>query len=360
MSRLFNTIVILMILPLIAFGQQKGPNISFVKIEHDFGEIKEEAGAVTYTFEFTNTGNAPLIIQSVNASCGCTTPTWTREPVMPGEKGKVSAAFDPRNRPGHFDKFITVQSNAPGGPVNLKIIGKVVPKPASLEDEYRYLMGDIRLVTNHVSFGTVYKNTPHSQLVGFVNISDKPVNIEIKNVPNHLKINVLNPKVAPGQKGNIEVTYLSNLQPDWDFLIDRTDVFINGVSDRNYKLIVSANIQEDFASFTPDQLAKAPSIEFADKTFNLGTIKQGVTLDHEFKFVNKGKSDLIIRKVTASCGCTAVMPTDKVIAPGKEGTIKVSFNSAGKTGAQNKTVTVITNDPQKSREILWIKGDIVL
>jgi hypothetical protein len=358
MKRSFVLLAWLLILPLSLLGQQRGPNISFMKIEHDFGEIKEADGIAAHTFEFTNTGSAPLIIQAVNATCGCTTPTWTREPVMPGEKGKVSAAYDPKGRPGQFDKSIIVQTNASTVPVTLKITGKVIPKPLTIEDEYRYAMGPIRLVTNHVSFGTVYKNTPQAQLVGMVNTSATPAKIEFKNLPAHLKINVLDPLLVPGQTGNIEVTYLSDKQPDWDFLVDRLDLYINGKSEQTFKLIVSANIQEDFSALSPDQMAKAAKIEFEDKTFNIGTVKGGAVLSHEYKFVNSGQSDLIIRKVSASCGCTAAMPEEKVIAPGKQGSIRVSFNTTGKKGVQNMTVTVISNDPQHVREILWIKGEV--
>jgi len=74
---------------------------------------------------------------------------------------------------------------------------------------------------------------------------------------------------------------------------------------------------------------------------------------------NSGKSDLHIRKVKASCGCTAVQPEKNVIAPGESVNIKTVFNSAGKTGNQNKTVTIITNDPKKSKLILWVKGEVI-
>ena len=82
-------------------------------------------------------------------------------------------------------------------------------------------------------------------------------------------------------------------------------------------------------------------------------------MSHEYKFTNKGKSNLLIRKVTASCGCTAVMASEQVIAPGKTGVIKASFDSTGKTGKQNKTVTVITNDPVSSKVMLWVRGEVV-
>ena len=355
---LYPLLVLLLSLPLYVSAQQKTASISFNETVYDFGDIKESDGNVSHSFDFTNTGSEPLIIQNVTPSCGCTTPTWTKEPVMPGEKGYIKAVFNPSNRPGHFDKYITVQSNASQPSVRLRITGKVEAKPLTIEDEYRYQMGNLRLKSNHVSFGTVYKGQPQTQLIDYINDSDKPLTLEAKNVPAHLAVKIDHPTLKPHEKGTIEVTYLSNKQPDWDFLIDRFDLYINGETDRTYKLIVSANVQEDFSSMSQDQLAKAPEISFTDKNFDFGKLVQGESVNHEFTFVNKGKTDLMIRKVHASCGCTAAMISSEVVKPGQSGSIKVTFNSSGKLGNQNKTVTVITNDPQHAREILWIRGEV--
>lgn len=110
-----------------ALAQQK-PELDFERTEHNFGTIKEELGSVTTQFEFTNTGKSPLIIQRVSASCGCTTPSYTREPVLPGKKGTISAKYSTVRRPGTFNKTITVYTNVPDTVYVLTIKGNVVPK----------------------------------------------------------------------------------------------------------------------------------------------------------------------------------------------------------------------------------------
>ena len=341
-------------------GQQKKANISFDKTLHDFKEFKEEDGVKTISFTFTNTGSEALIIQRVTSSCGCTTPSWTKQPIAPGEKGFVSAAYNPKNRPGHFDKYITVESNSEVKSTRLQITGSVIAKQLTIEDQYTFAVGGIRLKSNHLSFGTVFKNSPQTKLLEFINTSDEVQNLELKNIPSHLEANVLTPTVKPGEKGTIEIKYLTDKQKDWDFIINRIDIYLNGTTDRSYKLVVSANVQEDFSSMTPEEKANAASIKFSEKTFNFNQLKQGEKIDYEYTFTNTGKSDLIIRKVRASCGCTAVVMDETVIPAGQSSSIKVSFNSAGKKGNQNKTVTVITNDPSHPREILWIKGEVVI
>ena len=340
-------------------AQTVEPTISFDKDTHDFGNIKEEDGKVRYDFQFTNTGGKPLIINQVRASCGCTSPDWSKEPVLPGKKGFVSATYDPLNRPGAFNKSLTVISNATNPNVILYIKGEVTAKPVTLEDVYRYSMGGIRMVTNHVSFAQILKGKTSTQEVEIINVSENPVKISFSKVPSHILIKAVPEVLKPNEKGKIEVNYNSELKNEWGFVIDRVDVMLNDQFDGNNRLTVSATIEEDFASWTPDQLANAPSISFDNNTFDFKEIKQGEKAEHVFTITNQGKSDLIIRNVKASCGCTAVSPVDDIIKPGATTTMKVIFNSTGKTGKQNKTITIISNDPQKSRTILWVKGDVV-
>ncbi len=341
------------------FSQQKSPTIVFDEMVHDFGDISETNGSVSYKFDFTNTGSQPLIIQNVVASCGCTTPSWTKQPVMPGEKGFVSAAYDPANRPGNFDKYITVQSNASEPSIRLRIVGKVNAKPLSIEDEYRFEMGPVRFKTNHLSFGTIYKGKQETRVFELINTAANPVNLEIKNVPDYLQVKLSNSVLKPNETGTITVTYFTDKQPGWDFIVNQMDLYIDGQTDRMNKLIVSANLQEDFSGMSETELSEAANLELTDKNFDFGKIKQGEKVNHTFVFKNTGKSELVIRKVSASCGCTAVMASDKIIPPGKEGKISITFNSTGKTGNQNKTITLITNDPHHQREILWVKGEVL-
>ena len=106
-----------------------GPLIKFLDTTHDFGNIKEASGAVSHDFRFTNTGDAPLVILSVTTSCGCTKPTFPKQPVEPGDTAVVTITYNPVGRPGEFDKNISVKSNSQKAPKSrLKISGVVLPK----------------------------------------------------------------------------------------------------------------------------------------------------------------------------------------------------------------------------------------
>ena len=343
------------------FGRYNGklPKISFEKNIHDFGKFKEADGKVTYKFEFINTGGSDIVVQNVSASCGCTAPRWTREPVPPGGKGFVAATYNPAGRPGSFRKYVTVVSNSNPGSVRLTITGEVMPKPKTIEDDYRYAMGPIRLKSNHLAFGNLKNTKTSEKRLEIINNSGGPVKIAFERVPSHITIKAEPASLQPNQKGFLVATYNTPARNDWGFVIDRMGLKINEISERNYSLVISANIEEDFSALSAEQLARAPVLSVDNPEFKFGKINQGEKVEHVYVLTNSGKSDLYIRKVKASCGCTTVQPEKRVIAPGESVNIKTVFNSAGKVGNQNKTVTIITNDPKKSKMILWVKGEVV-
>lgn len=107
---------------------ENGPQITFKTTMHDYGEIFVD-GDGTFNFEFTNTGNEPLILSKPVSSCGCTVPSWPKEPILPGETNSIKVTYN-THKAGAFNKTVTVNSNAKKNPsVLLKIKGNVLAKP---------------------------------------------------------------------------------------------------------------------------------------------------------------------------------------------------------------------------------------
>ena len=121
-----------LVLPVASIGilfAQKGADIKFEKTSYDFGTFSEETPVVTHTFTFTNVGDLPLVIHQATASCGCTVPEFTQEPIMPGKTGTIKVTYSGEGRyPGHFKKSITVRTNAKTETVRLFIEGNMTPK----------------------------------------------------------------------------------------------------------------------------------------------------------------------------------------------------------------------------------------
>ncbi len=106
---------------------QKLPELIFESLEHDFGKMKE-GEKVEYDFRFTNTGEAPLIISDVKASCGCTTPSWPKGVIKQGGSDLIRVVYNSQGHPGQFSKGIVVTSNTYPNQTILKISGVVFSK----------------------------------------------------------------------------------------------------------------------------------------------------------------------------------------------------------------------------------------
>lgn len=104
------------------------PVFAFNEELHDFGTINE-GDVVEHIFEFTNTGEAPLIISSAAGSCGCTVPEWPKEPIGVGETGEIKVKFNSRKKPGIQNKTVTITSNTYPKQKRIKIKANVTPAP---------------------------------------------------------------------------------------------------------------------------------------------------------------------------------------------------------------------------------------
>jgi len=338
---------------------QKKPIIKFDKIEHDYGTIKEEGGKVKCRFNFTNIGNDTLKIVSVKPGCGCTTAQWTKTPILPKKSGYIDAEYDPNQRPGIFNKGITVMTNDPTQQViNLTIKGDVTPKPKSAVDLYPVVLGNIRMESNQFNFGNAKNTEVRCDTLKIFNGWKAPLNLGFKDLPAYITLKAVPEVLKPGKEGLIIINYDVAKRNEYGYVYDRAIMTSNDSIQPEKTLNISMNIVEDFSNLTPEQLANAPKIKFEKTSYNFNTAKQGDKVECIFMFTNEGKSDLIIRKVKASCGCTATNPEKTTLKPGEKSRINATFNSAGKEGKQYKTITVISNDPANPSTLLTIEGTV--
>jgi len=110
------------------------PKFEFQTVDHDFGTINE-GDQVEYTYAFKNTGEAPLIIQSAQGSCGCTVPAWSKDPIPAGGTGYVKAKFDSNGKPNIQNKTVTVTANTWPKQTVLRFKAMVTPKTNAAPSE---------------------------------------------------------------------------------------------------------------------------------------------------------------------------------------------------------------------------------
>ncbi len=333
--------------------------ITFKETEHNFGKIEEAGGKVSTVFEFKNEGMEPLVISNVRASCGCTTPKWTRTPIEPGQTGTITVTYNPSGRPGRFQKTVTITSNATTPSVKLIIKGEVLPKEAKPVDKYPVKMGALSIAKNNLTFGIVMDDTNKTQSIEYANLTTEPITVEVLVNENDKFLTpvVTLAQVAPKQTGKLTVTLDGNLCKEYGTISRELYIMVNGkrVISNEYKITVNATIRENFATLTAEQRQQAPIIEMIQK-LDLGTLKLGDKVTKKIEIKNAGVNPLILRKIVCktSEGLT-LKPAKTNIKGGKTTTLNVNLNTTElKPGSYTRQVEVISNDPNRWRQFITL------
>lgn len=339
---------------------QPAKDLEFNEITHDFGTIKEEAGPAEFIFEFQNISQKPVKITNVRTSCGCTTPSWTRDAVLPGKKGSITAVYNPRNRPGPFHKTLTVSTDGAQKTIILRVKGQVEPRPRTIEDDFPTVMGGIRVRYRAFNMGKVFNNATANKSFNVYNQLDKPVSFSPRvEGPDYIKVSFMPQKLGPKERGKIILEYNAEARNDLGFMTDNIVIHTDEEGGNARKsFTVYANINEYFPPLSAEEAALAPKLSIENQMFDFGTIDQGSKVTATFKLKNTGKKDLNIRKTHASCGCTIPTLAKDVLKEGEEVELQVVFNTVGRRGNQMKSITIYSNDPQKPVQRVSLKARV--
>ena len=345
----YNLLLVCLLFSLVAMSQKAV--ISFDEKTHDFGKVKEEDGKITHVFDFVNKGTGPLVVSRVQASCGCTTPVWTKEPIEPGKKGTITVIYNPAGRPGGFTKNITVYSNASDEQTTLTIHGEVIPKQTGENSAYPVNIGGLLLKAKVVQLNNVDKGKIQTRVLEILNTSKVPVRPSLDNLPAYMTATVLPETLKPNEEGKITFTFNSKNCNQWGPVSDEVYLSLNGAKkfSDDSKIIVVGNVVEDFSKLTLDQKRKSPILEMPVKSINLGAISAGSKETGKLKVSNKGLGMLEIRRIINNNKELMIRTSKNSLASNKSTDIVVKLDTKNLTeGEYKKSFTVQTNDPENS------------
>ncbi len=331
---------------------QENTPLHFDITEWSFGDIREEGGAVSHIFEFTNGDSTPIAIDRVATSCGCTTPEYPRGVVEPGEKARINVTFDPNGMPGEFSKSITVVSG--GGKYRdiLLITGRVVPRPKTIEEEYPYDMGGgLRVSSTLLTFRSLSQGRVAEMTANYVNTSDKEVTLALEQVEQSGLLNIEAPEsVCAGCRGAIVFTYDLTVKIAYGDMYDVVRPVVDGAASEK-TIYTSATGIDDFEGV---DVAVAPRL-FLDASFhNFGEIRQR-TVPYTIRLVasNQGAEVLHIRSVSEAEGFRSTLSDGMTIAPGKSLPFEVIlYSNRYSPGEVQGSIRLVVDDPMRPiREI---------
>ena len=340
-----------------AFAQVAKP-LQFKEEIFDFGSIKEHGGPVMHEFTFLNNSSRHIKIVNVQASCGCTTPDWSKEPVAPGKTGFIQASFNPVGRPGYFNKQLTVTTDFDSNPILLQIKGQVAVEGETEKIQFQSANGSWKLKTGSFNMGKVFiKDEFTVRDFQILNGGSKPVTFSGKAVgPSYIKIDVQPKTLAPGEKGNIKVSYNGKMKGVYGFQSDNIEVFTDDESVPTKSFSIYATLEDEFPQLKAEDLAKAPQLRVQYSTLDFGRLRPNTASVREIQFYNTGKKDLDIKSLQGNCSCVTASATKTKIRPGESSSIKISLNPQDRKGSLQKSLTIYSNDPQNPVQRITFSG----
>lgn len=333
--------------------------ITFEKTDHDFGKINEADGKVTTVFTFKNEGMEPLVLSNVRASCGCTTPKWPRQPIEPGQNGEITVTYNPNGRPGRFTKTVTITSNATEPTTRVTIKGEVIPKPAKPVDKYPVKMGELSLKQKEVNFAKLLNTATKTYEIEYANQTDHDITVAIvpaKGQEKYLDAVVTLANVKPQETGKVQIALTPETANIFGPIEGSFLIVVNGkqVATDEYKIIVRADIDEDFSTLSAEDHRNAPILDVA-ATVNMGNIAAGKVGKRTVSLTNVGADPLKIRRVLNNNKELKATYNKSELKNGKSAQLKLEVPTAGlQAGAYSRQLTLITNDPAKPKFVITI------
>ncbi len=339
-----------------------GNGIVIDKNVHNFGDILMSDGAVSCVFTVTNGSKKPIVIYNVVTSCGCTEAKWTRNPIRPGEKGKITVTYTNDEGAYSFSKSVTAYVSEVKRPVVLRIKGNTHEKQYSLEELYPLSFGPLALEKNSIRCGNMSQGQMRSNSEMVANLSDRPIRISFENVSDHLEVKV-QPNPIPA-RSTARLHFCITSSPElWGNNEYHATVKVNDKvrsgSNGDRDLIFTAFTIEDFSNATRKDLAEAPLPEVEMSSYDFGVIKKGQPIRASFILSNQGGRPLIFHKVDSDIdGMSHNEVPD--LKPGQEFLLKLEFDTCCvPQGDYLALVTLTTNSPSRPYVNLFVTGSVV-
>lgn len=329
--------------------EQMESSLKFEESSWNFGDVPENGGSVEHVFVFTNVSSRPVVILDVSASCGCTSPSFSRKPVMPGGKGEIKVEFDPINRPGHFSKGVVVKLNN-NERVLLSVEGNVLPRERSVEELYPFEIGDgLRLDLNFHAFSYIGRGEEVETTIVVYNTSDKDATLELRPKSRSGVLSVTAPQRVKAQLlDKIVLKYsIAENSNRYGMLDDVFAVFVNGKESRT--LISTHAIAVDKYAAVVDDMS-APSCSLSKNFIKFGDIKRGSKVsDATIELVNDSEAELIIRAVEwKSDALECSLKAGDRLKAGEKRKVEFVYDSSNSDyGVWVERVSIITNAPER-------------
>lgn len=311
---------------------------------------------ITAVFKFTNKDREALVVEDVDAGCGCMDVKWTKDVLKKGEEGEISVTYDAQLL-GHFDRIVNVYTNADDESVLIRLKGVVLQ---SIDENAKNLfpcqIGDIMLSSNNVEFPDVHKGD--SAMVSFeiLNNSDEVYTPQLMHLPSYITAEYSPAMLGRGRRGVIKLKL--NTDKMSDIGINQSYIYLarysgDKVGDDNDISVTSVLLPESIDS--SDNILK-PKLYVSSNVIDLGKLGRKSKLTGKVFLKNEGTGVLNIEYISVYNKALTVSLPARLLLPGESMKMKVTLQTKylEQYSAQPR-VLIITNDPGYQKETISVK-----
>lgn len=321
----------------------------------------ENGGLVRTSFSFKNISKGPIKISKVSTGCGCTSSNWPKDEIAPGATKAISVTFDPKDRPGIFEKNIDVVL-ANNTHIPLTITGTVVPaEKGSLPREiFPAFSGNLWFEAPKIPSGYIYNDTSIVVKTKVYNPTKRPITIDWdrSTFPAFIRPKLKGKQMVPAKdSAQIAVIYDGRKRKDWGYMEDKFTLATNDTDTPRKDVTILIYLHERL-----NESAAGPSLQLSGNTHDFGKTTQGSTKRGMITFTNTGHKPLFIRKIFCSAENLSFKIPQEGIAPKGTASIEVNFKAAPSlgTGPVSQLFVILSNDPRNRSQLYRITANIAL
>ncbi len=327
----------------------------FEQQEVNLGYIPEDTGTIVVDFYFSNASTHALLLKDVETQGGATLLTWPKDSIQPGQKTRLSVKINPNNRPGSFERKVTLRSMPDSASYTLSVKSYVEPVDKVWNEntnETQY--GSLVVSSDYIRLGNISENSKVDKSIKVKNIGKEPVSFLFSKakVPSYILMKGLPDKLLPGTEVTLTLTIDIAASKKLGKYIDMLEIPM-GKGEHLMILYVIGKI----IPFSP-ATANKPIVELFSREVNLNDISTEKPIQGSFVMKNVGLSPLIIRQVETSCLCINMEYSTAPIAPGAGINLYFTFDPRGLTGIEEKRIILYTNAPDQPIISLLVKAKV--
>jgi hypothetical protein len=320
---------------------QKG--LVFKETEINLGYIPEDTGHVVVDFYCSNPTKSSLVLVDVDTHGGASVVHWPKDSILPGQKNKISVKLNPNNRPGSFERKVSLRSMPDSADYLLVVKAYVEPsEKVWTENSNETKVGAVVLSSDYVRVGTVSENSKVEKTIKVKNTGKDPVvfGFSKAKIPTYISIKGLPEKLLPGVEAMLTMSIDFAAAQKLGKYIDMIELPM-GKGDQQLMIYVIGKIMP-----VAPVLANKPIVDMLTKEVDFQEVSSDKLLQGSFVIKNIGLSPLLVRKVETSCTCIHV-DSSTPIAPGSTANLYFTFDPRGLKGIEEKRIVLYTNAPDQ-------------